>query len=116
MACALTQNYTLDCKDSIGGLKEVYFAAVEDTDRTQRCAVDGLLDIARVHLQNRVAEIDVRAVVAGDHTRPISLIRGIAGHVADVLETKRRIGVSHCEAPEFLRKSPRGNPCPEATQ
>lgn len=32
MACALTQNYTLDCKDSIGGLKEVYFAAVEDID------------------------------------------------------------------------------------
>jgi hypothetical protein len=30
MPCALTQNYTLDCKDSIGGLKEVYFAAVED--------------------------------------------------------------------------------------
>ena len=30
MACALTQSYTLDCKDSIGGLKEVYFAAVED--------------------------------------------------------------------------------------
>lgn len=30
MSCALTQNYTLDCKDSIGGLKEVYFAAVED--------------------------------------------------------------------------------------
>ena len=30
MACALTQNYTLDCKDSLGGLKEVYFAAVED--------------------------------------------------------------------------------------
>lgn len=32
MPCALTQNYTLDCKDSIGGLKEVYFAAVEDID------------------------------------------------------------------------------------
>ena len=30
MACALTQNYTLDCKDSIGGLKAVWFAAVED--------------------------------------------------------------------------------------
>lgn len=30
MACALTQNYTLDCKDSIGGLKEVYFASVDD--------------------------------------------------------------------------------------
>jgi len=30
MPCALTQSYTLDCKDSIGGLKEVWFAAVED--------------------------------------------------------------------------------------
>lgn len=30
MACALTQNYTLDCKDSIGGLKEVFFAPLED--------------------------------------------------------------------------------------
>lgn len=25
MACALTQNYALDCKDSLGGLTEVYF-------------------------------------------------------------------------------------------
>lgn len=25
MPCALTQNYNLDCRDSIGGLKEVYF-------------------------------------------------------------------------------------------
>jgi hypothetical protein len=25
MACALTQNYNLDCRDSVGGLKEVYF-------------------------------------------------------------------------------------------
>lgn len=30
MACALTQSYTLDCKDSIGGLKAVWFAAIED--------------------------------------------------------------------------------------
>ena len=30
MACALTQNYTLDCKDSIGGIKTLWFAAVED--------------------------------------------------------------------------------------
>ena len=30
MPCALTQSYTLDCKDSLGGLKEVWFAAVED--------------------------------------------------------------------------------------
>jgi hypothetical protein len=32
MACALTQSYTLDCKDSIGGLKAVWFAAIEDID------------------------------------------------------------------------------------
>ena len=25
MACALTQNYNLDCRDSVGGIKEVYF-------------------------------------------------------------------------------------------
>lgn len=30
MACALTQGYTLDCKDSIGGLTTVYFAPWED--------------------------------------------------------------------------------------
>jgi hypothetical protein len=30
MACALTQSYTLDCKDSIGGLKAVWFAAIDD--------------------------------------------------------------------------------------
>ena len=30
MACALTQNYVLDCKDSLGGLTEVYFMAAGD--------------------------------------------------------------------------------------
>jgi len=30
MPCALTQNYTLDCKDSVGGLVAVYFAPYED--------------------------------------------------------------------------------------
>ncbi len=25
MACALTQGYTLDCRDSLGGITEVYF-------------------------------------------------------------------------------------------
>lgn len=30
MACALTQGYTLDCKDSIGGITSVYFAPWED--------------------------------------------------------------------------------------
>lgn len=30
MACALTQGYTLDCKDSIGGIKAVWFIAWDD--------------------------------------------------------------------------------------
>jgi hypothetical protein len=30
MPCALTQSYTLDCKDSVGGLTAVYFAPFED--------------------------------------------------------------------------------------
>ena len=30
MACALTQGYTLDCKDSIGGIKSVWFIAAGD--------------------------------------------------------------------------------------
>lgn len=30
MACALTQGYTLDCKDSVGGLKTAWIAALED--------------------------------------------------------------------------------------
>ena len=25
MACALTQGYSLDCRDSLGGITEVYF-------------------------------------------------------------------------------------------
>ena len=30
MACALTQGYVLDCKDSLGGITEVYFMASQD--------------------------------------------------------------------------------------
>ena len=30
MPCALTQSYTLDCRDSVGGIKEVWFAALDD--------------------------------------------------------------------------------------
>lgn len=30
MPCALSQSYTLDCKDSIGGIQAVYFAPLED--------------------------------------------------------------------------------------
>jgi hypothetical protein len=30
MACALTQGYTLDCRDSLGGITEVYFMAFQD--------------------------------------------------------------------------------------
>jgi hypothetical protein len=34
MACALTQNYTLDCKDSLGGITEVYFITAADVTST----------------------------------------------------------------------------------
>ena len=34
MACALTQNYTLDCKDSLGCITEVYFIAKADVTST----------------------------------------------------------------------------------
>ena len=34
MACALTQGYTLDCKDSLGGITEVYFMAFQDVSST----------------------------------------------------------------------------------
>ena len=34
MACALTQGYTLDCKDSLGGITEVYFMAFQDVAST----------------------------------------------------------------------------------
>lgn len=30
MACALTQGYVLDCRDSLGGIVEVYFMAFQD--------------------------------------------------------------------------------------
>lgn len=30
MSCALTQGYTLDCRDSLGGISEVYFMALQD--------------------------------------------------------------------------------------
>jgi len=34
MACALTQGYTLDCRDSLGGITEVYFIASSDVAST----------------------------------------------------------------------------------
>ena len=34
MACALTQGYTLDCRDSLGGITEVYFIASSDVSST----------------------------------------------------------------------------------
>lgn len=30
MACALTQDFTLDCRDAVGGLKEVYFIELDN--------------------------------------------------------------------------------------
>jgi len=38
MACALTQGYTLDCKDSIGGITTVYFAPWEDLNVVTKTA------------------------------------------------------------------------------
>ena len=34
MPCALTQGYTLDCRDSLGGITEVYFIASSDVTST----------------------------------------------------------------------------------
>lgn len=34
MSCALTQGYVLDCKDSLGGITEVYFMAFQDVAST----------------------------------------------------------------------------------
>jgi hypothetical protein len=34
MPCALTQGYVLDCKDSLGGITEVYFMALQDVAST----------------------------------------------------------------------------------
>ena len=34
MACALTQGYVLDCKDSLGGITEVFFMAAQDVAST----------------------------------------------------------------------------------
>ena len=34
MACALTQGYVLDCKDSLGGITEVLFIAKQDVTAT----------------------------------------------------------------------------------
>ena len=34
MPCALTQGYVLDCKDSLGGITEVYFMAAQDVSTT----------------------------------------------------------------------------------
>ena len=40
MACALTQGYTLDCRDSLGGITEVYFIASSDiTSSTEASGV-----------------------------------------------------------------------------
>lgn len=41
MSCALTQNYTLDCKDSLGGLTEVYF--IEEANVTSYTAASGVI-------------------------------------------------------------------------
>ena len=41
MACALTQGYTLDCRDSLGGLTEVYF--IEASNITSYTEASGVI-------------------------------------------------------------------------
>lgn len=38
MACALTGNYILDCKDSVGGISAVYFTSLEDINTITEAA------------------------------------------------------------------------------
>ena len=41
MPCALTQNYVLDCRDSLGGLTEVYF--IESSNVTSTTEASGVI-------------------------------------------------------------------------
>jgi len=41
MACALTQGYTLDCRDSLGGITEVYF--IEKGNVTSTTQASGVI-------------------------------------------------------------------------
>lgn len=44
MACALTQGYLLDCRDSFGGIREVYFIPIDDI--TVLTVVLGIVTVA----------------------------------------------------------------------
>jgi hypothetical protein len=41
MACALTQGFTLDCKDAIGGIKSVSFASLSDWESLSVAYITG---------------------------------------------------------------------------
>ncbi len=41
MACALTQGFTLDCKDAIGGIKSVRFASLSDWESLSVAYITG---------------------------------------------------------------------------
>lgn len=43
MACNLTQGFTLDCRDSVGGIKEIYLANLDDK-ATLSSTNDGVID------------------------------------------------------------------------
>ena len=48
MACALTQGMVLDCKDSIGGIKAVWFIAAGDVSAVTE--VSGVVTAITKHL------------------------------------------------------------------
>lgn len=41
MACALTQGYSLDCRDAVGGIKKIYFT--ERANKNQITAASGII-------------------------------------------------------------------------
>jgi hypothetical protein len=57
MPCALTQGYTLDCKDSIGGIQNVYFAPWEDLGTVT--IVSGVVTVLTMDATKRFYKYDL---------------------------------------------------------
>ncbi len=57
MACALTQNYVLDCKDSLGGLKSVLF--IESANVTDITEVEGVVTVVTMAMGKHFYKYDL---------------------------------------------------------
>lgn len=57
MACALTQNYVLDCKDSLGGLKSVLF--IEAGNVTATTEVAGVITVVTLAVGKNFYQYDL---------------------------------------------------------